>query len=557
MKTIALSAALLALAPGVALAQNAPSETWRADAARLLDEAYPADGPGAAVIVTHGGETVFAAGQGLADLETGREITPDTVFRLGSITKQFAAALILQLAEEGALSLDDTVSDHLPDFPEPGASATVRQLLNHTVGIQSYTNIPGWMVEENTNRPYTTDEMIAVFADLPAPSAPGEAWAYNNSGYVLVGAVIEAVTGKPWHEAVAERFAEPLGLDTLRYGEEEDEIAAMAEGYTRGEDGVRPAQRIHMSVPHAAGALVGSVEDVAAWSHALHGGEIIGEVSYAQMIAPTELPGGEVVDYGFGIAPTEVRGRDAVGHGGGIFGFSTDSIYVPEADLFVAVFANSDSPQTGPGVMMRRLAGLALGDPYPSFEAADIPAEAFEAMFGVYTIEGEAGTRQFFARDGQLYTLRSGGSRSEVFPADGDRFFYGPDSLTWFRIERAGDGAHVMLMHQSGAVEAERAVRTGPVPDEPETVDVAWETLERYLGQYALGGAVVTIAPGEDGSLTTQLTGQPALPIRALSETEFSVEGVDARIVFTLEDGRVPALTIHQAGREMRAEHME
>lgn len=557
MKPIVLSAALLALAPATALSQSAPDGSWRQEATRLLDDAYPADGPGAAVIVMHGDEIVFTDAQGLANLETGRELTSDTVFRLGSITKQFSAAVILQLAEEGLLSLDDTVSDFLPGFPEPGASATVRQLLNHTVGIQSYTGIPGWMVEANTNRPYTTEEMIAIFADLPAPFQPGQSFSYNNSGYVLVGAIIEAVTNRPWHEAIEDRIGEPLGLESLRYGEEEAHVAAMAKGYTQGEDGVVPAQKIHMSVPHAAGGLIGTVEDVAGWAYGLHHGEIIGEVSYAEMIAPTELPGGEVIDYGFGIAQMEIRGREALGHGGGIFGFSTDSVYIPQADLFVAVFANSDSPQTAPGLVMRRLAGLALGDRYERFEQADIAAETFEGLFGVYSIDGGNGTRQFFARDGQLYTLRSGGSQSEVFPAGNDRFFYGPDSLTWFEIERAEDGSHTMLMHQNGAVDPERAVRTGPVPDQPDTVDLSWATLERYVGQYALGGAVVTIAPGEDGGLTTQLTGQPALPLRALSETEFLVEGVDARLEFTIESGTVPALTIHQAGREMRAARME
>ena len=172
--------------------------------------------PGRAVIVTRGGETLYRAERGLADVEARRPITPDSVFRLGSITKQFTAAVVLQLVQEGRISLDDPVSRFFPDYPQPGASATVRQLLNHTSGIQSYTGIPGWMVEENTNRPHTTAEMIALFRDLPPPTPPGQAWAYSNSGYVLLGAIVEQVTGQPWHRAVAERIAGPLGLDDDR-----------------------------------------------------------------------------------------------------------------------------------------------------------------------------------------------------------------------------------------------------------------------------------------------------------------------------------------------------
>ena len=205
------SAALLTSTSATAV----PSD-FAAKADAVVAEAWPADGPGAAIIVTEGGRPVYERGRGLADLESRRPITPDTVFRLGSITKQFSAAIMLQLVAEGKVSLDDPLSKYFPDYPQPGASATIAQLLNHTVGVQSYTDIPGWMVEEKTNRALTTEQLIAEFRDLPSPSKPGEKWAYNNSGYVLVGAVIEKVTGKPWHEVVGERIDRPLGLATIR-----------------------------------------------------------------------------------------------------------------------------------------------------------------------------------------------------------------------------------------------------------------------------------------------------------------------------------------------------
>ena len=424
--TVAL---LLAASAHPALALPADFEE-KAD--RFVQSAWPSAGPGAAVIVTEGGKTVYARGQGLADVEAGKPIAPGTVFRLGSITKQLSAAVILQLVDEGKLSLDDPVSKFVPELPQPGANATVRQLLNHTVGVQSYTGIPGWMVEENTNRPYTTAEMITLFKDLPAPSKPGEQWSYNNSGYVLVGAVIEAVTGKPWHEAVEERIARPLRLETLRYGVGEASMPNMAKGYTDGEGGPKPSMKIHMSVPHAAGALVGSVEDIAAWAHALHHGKVVGKASYAGMIAPTPVPGEKApVPYGFGLGLDKVRGRAAIGHGGGIFGFSTESFYMPEKDIFVAVFANSDDPATSPGLAAKRLAAMAIGDPFPEFEKAQVEPKSLEPLFGVYRAKDGDVERRFFVREGQLYTQRGEGPEMKVYPAGGDRFFYGPDSLTW------------------------------------------------------------------------------------------------------------------------------
>jgi CubicO group peptidase (beta-lactamase class C family) len=206
---------LMAGAAAMALAAACPAEALPADfsakADALVKKAYPANQPGAAVIVTDDGKTVYAAGHGLADLEAKTPITPATVFRLGSITKQFSAAIILQLVSEGKLSLDDRLSKFLPDYPKPGADATVRQLLNHTSGVQSYTAIPGWMASDKPARALTTEQLISEFKDLPAPAKPGEAWAYNNSGYVLVGALIEKVAGKPWHQAIEERIASSRG----------------------------------------------------------------------------------------------------------------------------------------------------------------------------------------------------------------------------------------------------------------------------------------------------------------------------------------------------------
>ena len=547
-------AGLLAAA-AIALAA-APAGAVPADLQQRIDaylQGFPADGPGIAVIVTDDGETVYSGARGLADLEARTPITPQTVFRLGSITKQFTAALVLQLVDEGRISLDDPLSRFFPDYPEPGARATVRQLLNHSSGIQSYTGIPGWMVEANTARPYTTAEMIAIFRDLPSPFQPGERWDYNNSGYVLLGAIVEQVTGKPWHEVLAERISGPLGTPTIRYGVGEESIPLMARGYSAGPDGVRPANRIHMSVPHGAGALVGSVEDLARWANALHHGRVLSAESYAGMTGTTSLAGGNSFPYGFGLFTERSRGRQALEHGGDIFGFSTESIYFPEEDLFVAVFANSDRPAADLGVAMRRIAAAALGQPYPDFQPASVDAAALEPYFGVYALPEDGGTRRFYAREGKLYTLRTGGSELEVFAAGDGRYFYGPNSLTWFSLARADDGSTVMEMHQNGEDTAERSTRSGPIPPEAPAFAVARETLESYAGRYAAppGPVVVTLSEGD--RLTVQLGRQHPAELRAVSATEFAVQGVDARLVFHVEGGTVARLVLHQGGRELVA----
>jgi CubicO group peptidase (beta-lactamase class C family) len=546
-------AAFVAAAAAGAGAGAAPPADLRAKADAIVAAAFPADGPGGAVIITRRGETIYRAGRGLADVEARRAVTPNSVFRLGSLTKQFTAAIVLQLVQEGRIALDDPVSRFFPDYPHPGAAATVRQLLNHTSGIQSYTGIPGWMVEENTNRPYTTAEMIALFRDRPSPTPPGQAWAYNNSGYVLLGAIVEKVTGKPWHQAIAERIAGPLRLRTIGYGVDRESGPAMARGYTEADGQVRPARRIHMSVPHAAGALVGTVGDLARWSNALHHGRVVSPALYAAMTSPTVLPDGRSQPYGFGLANGEERGRATIEHSGGIFGFATYATYVPSDDLFVAVFANSDSPASPPGLVTARLIALALGDPYPTFARAEVDPGTLAPLFGVYRV-GEAGaSRRFFARDGKLYTMRDGGQDLEVFAAGGDLFFYGANNLTWFRIERRPDGAHVMAMHQNGNNEAERAVRIGDVPPEPAAAEVGRAILETYVGHYLTPGPAVDIAISESGVLTVQF-GDRAFALRPTSATEFIVQGINDRIVFHSENGEVTRLVLHQQnGREIEA----
>ncbi|WP_182466831.1 serine hydrolase domain-containing protein [Sphingomonas gilva] len=532
--------------PTTALAASiAQPADFSAQAAALLDAAYPADGPGAAVVVMLGGRVIFSGGRGLADLEARRPITPDTAFRLGSITKQFTAAVILQLVAERRISLDDPISRFFPDYPQPGARATVRQLLNHVSGIQDYSKIPGWMGGEQSLRPNTTADLVAVIRSRPSPSAPGQRWEYNNGGYTMLGAIIEQVSGKPWHQAVTERIAQPLGLATIAYAGKVEGDPATARGY--GEEGgrQRPARGVHISVAHAAGGLVGSVSDMARWAQALHHGRVVSPELYREMIRPARLANGSTEPYGFGLRLRQIRGRPVLVHGGAGRGLDTDSAYIPSEDLFVAVFSNSDDAATDPAMLVRRLAALALGEPIPTFTRADIDLRSIEPLFGAYEAK-DGPPRRFLARDGKIYIGR-GVEEVELFAAGDDRFF-DPGGLTWLKIARRADGAHVMEIHRPDAAAADRAVRTGPAP---AALAVSPEVLQDYVGSYATEGPVVTVALNADGGLTIAPAGQNPLAMRAVSETEFRIEGGMMRVVFHRENDEVNRLTIYRGAREL------
>ncbi|MDB5696510.1 MAG: D-alanyl-D-alanine carboxypeptidase precursor [Sphingomonas bacterium] len=540
---LAIALATTGMTGAGAVAQTAAAErVSAAEVERIVAASFPADAPGAAVIVMLGGRTLYAGGRGLADTGGARAITPDTPIRLGSITKQIVAAVVLQLVAEGRVRLDDPLSRFFPDWPSPGANATVRQLLNHSSGLQDFSKIPGWMLSPPSLQPNSTADLIALIRSRPAVSPPGERWEYNNGGYVVLGAIVEQVTGKPWHQAVVERIGRPLGLKTLAYAEAS---TGAARGYSREGGAYAPARGVHISVAGAAGGLVASVADLARWARALHGGRVVSRALYAEMIAPARLTGGGTEPYGFGLRLRELRGRPALVHGGSGRGLDAASAWVPAAELFVAVLANTDDPATDPDVLVQRLAALAMGQPVPSFTPVDPPANV-AALFGTYQAERGPALR-FFPRDGKLWLGRDD-DEQEAFAAGDDRFFFGAGSLTWFQFRRDGAGVPVVAVHRVEAAGPTLATRTG---DAPAPVAIAPAVLARYVGTFKTEAPVVSVALSGDGRLTIAAFGQSPTPLRPVSATEFRVEGGIMRVVFHPEGNRVDRLTLIRGAREL------
>lgn len=537
---IASAAAAKAKAP----AQVATTGQIKAAADALLQAAYPADGPGASVIITRGGRTLYAAGRGFADVAGSRPLTPDSVFRIGSITKQFTATAVLQLVGEGKLSLDDRIGRFFPAFARPGADATVRQLLNHSSGIQDYSKIPRW-IGENRGTAISTEGLVALIASKPSRAAPGQAWEYNNSGYVMLGAIIEKLTGRPWHEAVEQRVARPLGLATLRHGVAAASDKGRAFGYTETQGVQQLAPPTHMSVPGGSGALVGSVRDLAVFARALHEGKLVKPALYREMTTPARLADGSTQPYGFGLRLKQIRDRPAFEHGGALSGYSTASIYIPGEDIFVAVFANSDDPATEPARLLRQLATLALGQPLPSFSRVAIDLKAIEPLFGTYSVTSGP-PRYFFAREGKLFIARGEGEL-ELLPAGDDRFFLADQGLTWLRFVRQPGAEPRLELHQSDTVAPEIAVRTGPVPADAE-VKVPAEVLASYVGTYSTEGSDAVLALDPAGQLTIQLT-SPPFPLRAVSNSIFIIDRVKSRIAFSRGADGVMRFVIKRGAR--------
>jgi D-alanyl-D-alanine carboxypeptidase len=314
--------------------------------------------PGLSLAVLREGKVVLSKGYGFANLEHSVPATPDTVYELGSITKQFTASAVMLLVEEGKLGLDDPISKHLSDLPASWSEVTVRHLLTHTSGIKSYTGLPSF--QENGRKDYTHQELIKLVADLPIEFQPGEKWAYNNTGYFLLGMLIEKVTAKSYGDYLQERIFGPLQMTSTRVNDLRAVIKNRATGYDLDGGRFVNAEYISMTQPFAAGVLVSSVVDMAKWDAALYTDTPLKTAVREQMWTPAKLKDGSATSYGFGWSIHEQNKHRRVGHGGGIPGFTTSILRYPDDKLTVIVLTNQEN--AAPETVAKGIAGIYVPD---------------------------------------------------------------------------------------------------------------------------------------------------------------------------------------------------
>lgn len=315
---------------------------------------------GVSVAVLSGSDTLVLRGWGMADLENGVPATPTTVYRIGSITKQFTAALVMQLVDSGRLSLDDDVRRWVPSAPTHGRVVTVRQLLNHTSGIRSYTGIgPRWLSKLRLDM--APDSIVALVATDSLDFEPGAKFRYNNTGYVLLGSLLEKVTGTPYETLLESRLFEPHGLSQTYYCDTRPIIPQRAAGYEATPDGLVNASFLSMTQPFSAGSLCATVVDLVRWQRALAGGRVVSPASYAAMTTPGALADGSPMRYGFGLSTQVIDDQRMILHGGGINGFASIMIRLPVAGLDIVVLTNTASRSAD--ALGKQIARAALGLP--------------------------------------------------------------------------------------------------------------------------------------------------------------------------------------------------
>lgn len=459
MRAALTLAIVLSLTPSLIAAPPGDSELQSQVDAIAAEALKKPGGVGLSIGVSRGSNVVVAKGYGLADAEFDVPADKDTMFRIGSVTKQFTAAAIMTLLEQGKISLEDDTSKFLPDYPMQGHHVTIRHLLTHTSGIVSYTDV-GEEWQKLMPLELSHEELLALVKDKPFEFEPGTKWAYNNTAYYMLGMIIENISGKSYAEFMQDEFFTPMNLDRTRYDVSRDLIKNRAQGYSLRKGELANDAPLGMSQPGAAGALLSTGEDLVRWSKALSSGNVVSADSFKQMITPVTLPDGTNTEYGFGLMIGEMDGVEVVQHGGGIHGFNSMLIWVPEQDLHVAVISNGEALDSGKVASAIMLA--ALGIEKAPVKDEPIDAELLARIAGTYVFNEMPMDVKVWAEDGKamvqaqadgqsafriLYQGADASPDGQEFRADFD-----PDARLLF----AGDGTSFTLWQHGMKLTATR-----------------------------------------------------------------------------------------------------
>ena len=347
------------------------------------------------VAVLRGRDTLVMKGYGMADIENDVPATPATVYRIGSVTKQFTSVAAMQLVDQGKLSLDDDVTKYVPNAPTHGRKILVRHLLNHTSGIPSYTDV-GNSFGRVMRLDLSHDSLLATVKDDSLQFEPGSHFYYNNTGYFLLGMVIERVTGKSYGDYLRDALFVPNGLTSTVYCGNAPLIKRRARGYNGLATGLVNADFLSMDLPYAAGSLCSSVGDLAVWTRLLHSGKLVSPGSFASMTTPVKLTSGRPMQYGFGLFMDSLGAHRRIHHGGGINGFISELAYYPDDSLTVVVLSNT-APAPSEQIA-ENLARAAFGMPFagPPERPADLPIAADEIarLAGNYRVTWPDGSKR-------------------------------------------------------------------------------------------------------------------------------------------------------------------
>jgi CubicO group peptidase (beta-lactamase class C family) len=524
-------------------------------AEKLVDAMYASlknkDASGIAVLVSKDGKVLYEKGFGYADIKSKKPVTKDTKFRIGSVTKQFTAAAILKLQENGLVSINDKLSKYIPDFPR-GGEVTIHHLLTHTSGIHSYTGKPEFI--NRVTGTISEDSLISFFKHDAYDFNPGENFMYNNSGYFLLGYIIGKVSGMPYGEYLKKTFFDPLGMKNTGLHYAGIKLENEAQGYATNNGKYEEALNWDMSWAGAAGALYSTLEDLDKWNNALYSGKVLNESSMKAALTVVQLKNGTKpqMNYGYGLVTGNYRGFENIGHSGGLHGFITQLIYFPKQKMTVVMYSNNANPQVNfdPNKVAEAFAWQEM-DKQVSKVVTEVPLETLQLYTGRYDF-GNGAVMMITTSDNKLFAQLTGQARFEIFPSSQEEFFWKVvDARIKFIKNERGEIGHASFTQNGNNMNVAKLKEEVIVPINPALLD-------GYTGRFKYVGDMVVTITKENNKLFAQATGQGKLEMFPVSDTEFVLQEINARITFLKDDsGKVNKFKLRLNGADTELPRIE
>ena len=537
------------------LVKNGAKDTKVPAAELLVDNIYNSlkgkQSPGIALLVAKDGNVLYKKGFGYADVKNRITVTPDTKFRIGSVTKQFTAAAILKLQEQNLLDVNDKLSRFIPDFPR-GDEVTIHQLLNHTSGIHSYTGKNDFL--SRVTKTVSPDTLIAAIKKDSFDFNPGEKMLYNNSGYFILGYIISKVSGKPYEIFLKETFFDPLQMKNTGVHYSGIKLQNEAKGYSRSGSQYEEALNWDMSWAGGAGAMYSTVDDLLKWNQALYGGKVLDKKSLDAALTPATLKNGEQppMRYGYGLGLNKFRGIDIISHSGGLHGFITQLAYYPSENMTVVMFSNTAEPEVSfdPNKVAEAFLWEKMEKQVSYTESAVKPAN-LQVFTGRYDLLGQA-VITVTTENNKLYAQLSGQPKFEIFPRSENEFFWKVvDARIKFIKDEKGVINEAILFQNGQELKAKR------LPEE-KIVQIDPAILDSYIGKYRLNENLVVTVTKENNKLFAQPTNQNKVEMLPLSETDFIVMEINAKITFLKDQsGKVTRFRLNMNGRDTEVQKIE
>ncbi len=520
----------------------------------LFERVIKEDYPGAAVLVARNGDTLYQKGYGYANIENRVHVTPETKFRIGSVSKQFIGVAILKLQEAGKLSVQDKLSRFIPDFPR-GDEVTLHHLLTHTSGMHSYTNKPDFL--KTVASEVTSEELVDAIKKDKFDFDPGEKQAYCNSGYFLLGCIVEKVSGQSLDEYLMETLFEPLGMKDTGIHHWSLILAHEATGYAYEGGQLKKALDWDMSRAGGAGALYSTVDDLRRWNEGIFSGKVLNEASMKAAFTPARLNNGDIAKavspngYGYGWDLGKLRGLVSIAHGGGLHGFSSYLMHLPEKKLTVTVLVNSlpTIPELSSSAYARNIAEIYLfeemAEQVSLVKDETVDPKIYDDYVGRYDY-GDSMVLTVIRQGDRLLAQLSGQGQAEIFPRSESEFFWQvvDARVTFVRSEQ---GVVTGAVHHQGGNTLQ-----APKLEDEEVADVDRALYDTYVGDYELENVGPMTIVNEEGHLWGQLGNQPRFEMFPRTETEFFLRIVQASIIFAKDqNGQVTGLTLKQSGMKL------